>query len=609
MNYDALAYENPWRKNFEARAAFVWLSAAVCAYIFKLVSGLPAGPFYWMGAICLAMMSLRLPAALGLYRLQKHLKGRPLEYISTPELIKKMSKHKDAAWLGHGFVWEARHAQRVFEILKRDWSDIVKYTTEKAVSPQVGQTWIHGVEPKEDDLYQSLSHSNLMNLIVGTTGAGKTRLFDLLITQAVMRGEAVFIIDPKGDLALRDNARTACIASGAPDRFLQFHPAYPEESVRLDPLYNFTRVTEIATRIASLIPSETGSDAFKAFGWQALNNISQALVMCYENPSLVTLKRFLETGPQQMVISATLAYAERSIPDGRREAELYLSTKNPRNPDQKAKFLAEFYLERIQQVRPSPELEALHSQMAHDKTHFSKMVANLLPIMNMLTAGELGRLLSPDYADLDDTRPITNTKKIIDNAQVAFLGLDALTDSVISSAVGSIVLSDIVSVAGDRYNYGTNNRPVNIFIDECSEVISDQVIALLNKGRGAGIRCYLAMQTIADLEARLGSKPKAMQVLGNLNNIFCLRVIDPETQEFITENLPKTRLKHVMRTQGMSSSSESPLMFSANTGERLMEEEGDLFSAQLLGALPNLEYVAKISGGLILKGRLPILTN
>ncbi|TJH04792.1 hypothetical protein C9161_27800, partial (plasmid) [Escherichia coli] len=35
----------------------------------------------------------------------------------------------------------------------------------------------------------------------------------------------------------------------------------------------------------------------------------------------------------------------------------------------------------------------------------------------------------------------------------------------------------------------------------------------------------------------------------------------------------------------------------------------DLFPAQLLGMLPNLEYIAKISGGTIVKGRLPILTQ
>ena len=123
------------------------------------------------------------------------------------------------------------------------------------------------------------------------------------------------------------------------------------------------------------------------------------------------------------------------------------------------------------------------------------------------------------------------------------------------------------------------------------------------------MKMFVATQTIADFTVRLGSKDKAYQVLGNINNIIALRVIDKETQEYITDNLPMTRIKHVMRTQGMNSNSEAPLMYSSNTGERLMEEEAELFSPQLLGMLRNLEYIAKISGGMIVKGRLPILVE
>jgi conjugal transfer pilus assembly protein TraD len=91
--------------------------------------------------------------------------------------------------------------------------------------------------------------------------------------------------------------------------------------------------------------------------------------------------------------------------------------------------------------------------------------------------------------------------------------------------------------------------------------------------------------------------------------VFALRIVDAETQEYIAENLPKTRLKYVMRTQGQNTDGSEPIMHGGNRGERLMEEEADLFPAQLLGMLPNLEYIAKISGGKIVKGRLPILTE
>jgi len=47
---------------------------------------------------------------------------------------------------------------------------------------------------------------------------------------------------------------------------VHFHPAFPAESVRIDPLHSFNRATELASRVAALIPSETGNDPFKIFG-------------------------------------------------------------------------------------------------------------------------------------------------------------------------------------------------------------------------------------------------------------------------------------------------------------------------------------------------------
>jgi conjugal transfer pilus assembly protein TraD len=76
-----------------------------------------------------------------------------------------------------------------------------------------------------------LAHAEGHLLVVGTTGAGKTRLFDLLVTQAVLRGEAVVIIDPKGDQDLRNAAEHACRSAKAPERFVHFHPAFPQDAL------------------------------------------------------------------------------------------------------------------------------------------------------------------------------------------------------------------------------------------------------------------------------------------------------------------------------------------------------------------------------------------
>ena len=123
------------------------------------------------------------------------------------------------------------------------------------------------------------------------------------------------------------------------------------------------------------------------------------------------------------------------------------------------------------------------------------------------------------------------------------------------------------------------------------------------------MRLFVATQTIADFTTRLGSQEKALQVLGNINNIFALRVTDTESQKYIAENLPMTRVKYVMRNQGHNTDGDQPIMHGGNQGERLMEEEAELFPSQLLGMLPNLEFIGKISGGRVVKGRLPILTS
>ena len=590
----------------------------LASYGISQYTTMPVDPFYWMCGICCAMTITRLPNAIRLYLLQRHVKGRELAFISIQDLHKKVRSAPQEVWLGQGFAWENRHAQRVFEILKRDWSMFVveasapvkwlrKLQNKPSSEQPIGQRWIHGIEPTERTLMQPIKHTEGHTLIVGTTGSGKTRMFDTLISQAILRGEAVIIIDPKGDKEMRDNARRACEAMGQPERFISFHPAFPADSVRIDPLRNFSRVTEIASRLAALIPSEGGGDPFKSFGWQALNNIAQGLILSYDRPNLIKLRRFLEGGADCLVSRAVQAYADRVMPNWQSSAPAYLTKAANGPPVKQAAAFMLFYHNVLQPVHPSSELEGLLSMFKHDSSHFSKMVANLLPIMSMLTSGELGPLLSPDATDLNDDRLITDSAKIINNAQVAYIGLDSLTDSVVGSALGSVILSDLTAVAGDRYNYGVNNLPVNIFVDESAEVINDPFIQLLNKGRGAKLRLYVATQTFADFAARMGNKDKARQVLGNINNVFALRIVDAETQQYIADNMPKTRLKSVVRTQGQNSDGSNPILHGGKQDERLVEEEADLFPPQLLGMLPNLEYIANISGGRIIKGRLPIL--
>ena len=118
------------------------------------------------------------------------------------------------------------------------------------------------------------------------------------------------------DKDLRDCAERACRLAGNPGRFVHFHPAFPEHSVRLDPLRNFNRSSEVASRIASVIPGEGGSDPFKAFGQKSLDNIVQGLFALEQRPTLVKLRRYLEGGSATLVVRALERYFDRVLEDG-----------------------------------------------------------------------------------------------------------------------------------------------------------------------------------------------------------------------------------------------------------------------------------------------------
>lgn len=591
-------FEITFRPNYEAVSFVGWALAFLVSLASVAWSELPHLPFYWMAGVAAAMASYRSRAAWKRIRRVWGLRGHGIEFIDEKQLGTKMRRQPDSIWLGWGFEWDQPHTQLVHELLRSNRAQL------PTTNDGSGCPWIHGVSLKEADIYLPIALSEGHTLIVGTTGSGKTTLLTLLVMQAILRNEAVIIFDPKSDKTLRSVAEYACRLAGDPKRFVFFHPGFPEQSARIDPMRNFVRPTELASRIAANMATEEGGDPFKAYSHMALNNVIQGNILCGRHPSLIEIFRHLNN-PTRLVIDAIEAHCSQHLPDWRAAARSYL--ERAANDDARAHALARFYYERIQPDHASPDLEGLIQMFTHNREHHQKMIAGLMPLMAMLTSGHLGRLLSPDTSDVADPRPITDSARIIRTGQVAYIGLDTLTDQMVGQAVGSILLADLAAVAGDRYNYGVGLRPVNVFIDEAPECLHDPTIQLLNKSRGSQFRLTLCIQTYGDVEAKLGSDAKARQVIGNLNNTITLRVLDAQSQKEITDGLPKTIVRYILATQGSATTGQNPLSYTGNTGERLMQEEVELFPPPLLGLLPNREYLAKFANGKITKGRLAIV--
>jgi len=598
------SYTSYWRPNFEAAEIAGWGAAMLASTAVHLTTAMPTTPYLITLGVQASFALAALPRAYRVHRAKASLMGAELSFTDLESIIVHHQKEPESFYYGEAFAWQQKHGQFAFELLTKDLSTIIGKKGQRNANVK-GTKWIHGIGMDEEEpCYRPAEQRSTHTLILGTTGAGKTRLFDLLISQCIARGEAVIVIDPKGDKGLAETCRKSCEHIGKPHRFAYFHPAHPEKSVRLSLTKNYGRATEIASRVAVLMKSEAG-DPFQAFAQMALNNVIQAMLICDILPTLVGLRRTLEGDIPGLTIKVVEAYGRQVFgPSFDTMQESAYAAAKARDVEAKAKVMRRLYYSDIAPAQPNSDLEGLLTMLEHERSHFSKMIAGLLPILVMLTAGEMGPLLSPSL-DVADERRMADLNSVISAEQVLYLGLDSLSDPMVGSTIGSLALADLASTAGEIYNHRVP-KPVNVFVDEAAEVLNDQMIQLLNKGRGAGINLYVATQTIADFKARMGDESKALQVLANANHIIALRVLDTDTQEFIGNKIPKTRFNYVMRTQG-NSSSEGGLVHGGNIGERLMAEEGEKFPIALLGELPDLEFLAVFAGGDLRKGRLPIL--
>lgn len=615
-------YDMPWRPAYEINAAIAWTLGSVTLVYQALNTTLPMEPFVLAMIITVPLAVFRWMQAIINWEKKIRLYHRRIPVIPVSALVNRLKKKTGYVFLGWGFKWLPKHTQRTFDLITRgtvinEAPKIYRVLRGVKVIEDVyrkGNAYIHGIETAEEEVYSPIQHFDSHTLITGATGAGKTRLLELLITAAVLRGEAVLIIDPKSDRGLRDCAKKACRIAGRTHAFQYFHPAFSTQSVRLDPLHNFNRVTEIASRIASLIPSETGNDPFAAFGWRALNIIASAMIEDGRRPNIAALRELIEGGADNLLLRITKSHFERHIPGWEDLFRNYVANarKNTYARPEKGTpddvvAAVQMYKERCAEQVPSITISGMINMFSHSRDHMSKLLASLYPVLDMLVSGDLAELLSPDPGNAADPRPILDSRRIIEESLVLYVGLDSLSDGMVGSAIGSILIADLTSYAADRYNYSMGNSRVNIFIDEAAEVISDPAIQLLNKSRGSGYSITLASQGVPDFIARTGSEPKAQQCLANVNTVIALRTKDTVTQEFIVEKFGTTMVKTLIHQMSSGSVGRDITTFGGGYGERQQETEVDLVSAKILGELPDLEYYAHIVGGEIIKGRLPFL--
>lgn len=530
-------------------------------------------------------------------------------------------------WLGLGFEWTPAHAQALYELASTPVKPLILpervrrllHVPEPLRPGDIGSPHIHGIgAADEDDIVRPLSSLGGGTLIVGTTQAGKGVMLTSLVTQAILRGEPVIVIDPKSSKRLRNAVWQAAEIAGRPAP-LEFHPAFPETGVRLDPLGAWTRPTELAIRIAAVMPPDSG--AFGNFAWMAVNVAVEGLFYVTERPSLLGLRRILEGGIDPLLKKALArSFRDAGIEDWEEQVERMEKSRlvpPAANASLELTAAVAFWEETVgrrgdENANANAVVGGLISVFRHNREHYAKITASLQPVLSMLTGGTLAKSFSPDPFDPDDERPIVTVERVIEGGDILYLGLDALPDATVAGALGSIILADLTAYAGKRYNRGesgTDVKAVSLFVDETANVINGPMIELLNKGLEAGIRVTAAMQTVSDLAARLGNESRARMALGNFNNLIALRSKDRLTQEFICETFGKTTVWSTSASLSSSADGSPVPDFRASVTRSIQGRRDEVVPPDVLGRLPNTEFFASVSGGRLYKGRIPILLS
>jgi len=523
----------------------------------------------------------------------------------------------------------------------------------RPLPPVGGLPRLHGIEPEEHDVSLPLGERPGHTLVLGTTRVGKTRLAELFITQDIRRThrrrrrvqmgrrtqtvhhghrrrrdneqpdhEVVIVFDPKGDADLLKRMYVECARAGRLDEFYVFHLGWPDISARYNAVGRFGRISEVATRIAGQLSGEGNSAAFREFAWRFVNIIAQSLVALGRRPDYEQIRRHVINIDELFVEYAQKYFADHDPKAWEAivaiEGKIDRKTLSFAMKDRPLRVVAiDAYL--TQKRISDSVMDGLRSAVRYDKTYFDKIVASLLPLLEKLTTGRIAELLSPDYLDLNDSRPIFDWMQVIRKRAVVYIGLDALSDTEVSSAVGNSMFSELVSVAGHIYKHGLDDGlpgglaagtvRINLHADEFNELIGDEFIPMVNKAGGAGIQVTAYTQTLSDIEAKIGSRAKAGQVMGNFNNLFMLRVRETATAEVLTNQLPKVQIYNSTPASSANDSVNGKTAFTSNTHDQVQMTSVPMIEPAHVVGLPKGQCFALMEGGNLWKIRMPLPAN
>ena len=490
-------------------------------------------------------------------------------YSSLPGWVRRWLYPDQGILLGRAFRWSPEHTQELETHLQGGKPLPV------GLDMRGGYPALHAVG-KEEELPLVLPWSELVGhvLIGGTTRSGKTRLLEVILSEAIRGPGTVIVIDPKGDAELLIRAATEAHRSGR--KFAFFSPAHADYSASFNPFSMCQNTTELAARVQALMPGgggmAKGDPFFTEYPLAVVERLGAAQDAVGEKWTIEGLHAVTTMVPPFDDLLSTYLYQVLGGRDNWEPSLEELIEEYGRNRGEKQDHLA----------------DALIDDKEKPRDHFVQVTANLVPAFRGVTGGKMARLLSSEDPQL-------TWNGVIEERKIVYFAMSSLLYGEVANRIGRVILQDLIGFLGERYarQDPAKMTPLTILIDEFSNVAYPGFIDALNKGGGAKANIMLAMQSLADPEAAMG-KDGTQRVLDNLNTRIWFRLTDDATAKLAVEGLGMTSVSREDISHSLSFGGSSGTSGGSRGGMQYVDRS--LVRSEWVTGLPRGEAFVRTRG-------------
>jgi len=404
----------------------------------------------------------------------------------------------------------------------------------------------------EVDIYISAKDRAQHFGCIGTTGAGKTRLMMHLVTQDILNGNSLFIIDPKYDIDLFSRVIEAATLAGRLDEVIYFNPILPEYSVKLNLLYQYYLPDELINHVVAGVRSK--EEYFENVAYE----VTTAIVL-----SLFAMAKARGERPNITFYEIKKWISYEKLGELQKNLEYLVHSRDP-----EIRRIAQDLILVIGQIRSSPS------------DFFAKVSSSLRTVLTSLTTSVAGDLIGK-VTQNEFLRRLESGERVI-----IYCNTGVLLVRKTAHVIGRIIMSMIQSLIGRIQASGRSlDPPLVMYLDEGQNVLYRGIEELFAKGRSANVWINFFTQSFSSIESVVG-KELANVIIDNISTWIYMRVNCEETAGRVSKSLP-TVIRY--GTKVVPGSEGATVILS--------ETEESVYPANVILGLPNRQFILKKANG------------